>query len=70
MEVSFEYTPSNFGEMGPHDPFDDMLDDDDEDFMGYDYEDDDSEMWGLDYDSDLGNTIFDCFDLSTRITYF
>ncbi|XP_055624150.1 uncharacterized protein LOC129767370 [Toxorhynchites rutilus septentrionalis] len=53
LEVSFDFTPSNLGMMGPHDPFDDMLDDDDEDFMGYDYEVDDSDMWGVDYDSEL-----------------
>lgn len=55
LEISFSSTEGCYGAMD-HDDYDDIMDDDDEDFMGYDYEDDDSDLWGgLDYDSDLGN---------------
>ncbi|XP_058832873.1 uncharacterized protein LOC131690834 isoform X2 [Topomyia yanbarensis] len=53
LEISFEYTDGFYGTMDADDMYDDVMDEDDEDFMGYDYEDDDSDLWGLDYDSDL-----------------
>ncbi|XP_065077990.1 uncharacterized protein LOC135701169 isoform X3 [Ochlerotatus camptorhynchus] len=53
LDVSFDHTEGFYGGMDSDDMYDDVMDDDDEDFMGYDYGDDDSLLWGLDYDSDL-----------------
>lgn len=63
LQISFDYTDSYYSAMGLEDLYDDLLDDDDEVFMGYDYEDEDSDscFWDneLDpyemclYDSDM-----------------
>lgn len=53
LDVSFDCTEGLYGGMDSDDLYDDVMDEDDEDFMGYDYGDDDSLLWGLDYDSDL-----------------
>ncbi|XP_055530252.1 uncharacterized protein LOC129721561 isoform X2 [Wyeomyia smithii] len=49
LEISFDYTDGFFDELDVDDMYDDV-DDDDEDFMGYDNEE---HLWGLDYDSEL-----------------
>lgn len=54
LNISFDSTEGFYGGMEADDMYDDIMDDDDdEDFMGYDYEDDDSVMWGLDHDLDF-----------------
>ncbi|XP_058462556.1 uncharacterized protein LOC131437304 isoform X3 [Malaya genurostris] len=53
LEISFEYTDGFYGTMDADDMYDDVMDEDDEDFMGYDHDDDEAGLWGLDYDSDL-----------------
>lgn len=56
LDLSFDSTEGFYGGMDSDDMYDDVMDEnDDEEFMGYDYGDDESLMWGLDYDSDLGD---------------
>lgn len=51
--------------------YDDIMDDDDdEDFMGYDYEDDDSVMWGLDHDLGNDGHLYWCDRQNTTFTLF
>lgn len=57
--------------MEADDMYDDIMDeDDDEDFMGYDYEDDDSVMWGLDHDLGNDGHLYWCDRQNTTFTLF
>lgn len=53
LEVSFDSTEGFYDGMDSDDMYDDVMDDDEEDFMGYEFGDDDSLTWGLAYDSEL-----------------
>ncbi|XP_053685269.1 uncharacterized protein LOC128734897 [Sabethes cyaneus] len=68
LEISFDYTEGFYGELDADDMYDDV-DEDDEDFMGYDNEE---HLWGLDYDSELDmyQQFYDSDDDVSRFLFF